>query len=114
MSDLVRFAAALEHARKKYPLMTIGTLATFLAIVTAEEEEEVGPTALAKRLNLPFTTVYRQCDQLADGIGGAGGMKLIKKSASGSDGRSREVSATVSGLMFMRDLRALLTDAPEV
>jgi DNA-binding MarR family transcriptional regulator len=113
MSDLDTFTRAVELARKRYPLMTVGTLGTFLHIVRADKGNELTPTAIAKRLGVPFTTIYRQCDQLCEGVRGQPGMKLVKKRETSTDGRARELVVTLEGLAFMQELRNVLDPEQE-
>lgn len=103
-----RFAAALEHSRQSYPLMTIGTLATFMAISRAQRSADVTPSQIAVMLDLPLTTIFRQCDQLTDGVRGKPGMGLIKKIPGSVDARERVLKVSLAGLQLLTDLAELL------
>lgn len=110
-----RFAAALEYTRRRYPLMTIGALATFVAISKASRSEDVTPSEIAGILDQPLTTIFRQCDQLSDGVRGKPGMGLIKKVPGSVDARERVLKVSLSGLKLLTDLSELLgTDHDEL
>lgn len=103
------FQFALEVVRKRHPLMTVGTLSTFFYIV---ERARLGPltaTDVADELELSTTTVFRQCDQLAEGVNGKNGMNLIKKVPHPEDARARVLALSFKGLQLSTDLKDLFT-----
>lgn len=103
-----RFAAAVEFTRQRYPQMTVGALATFLAVASRNKKSlPTTATDLASSLGLSVTTVFRQCDQLSDGVRGAPGMKLIKKMKGDGDSRENYLTVSIAGL-------ALLTGVLEI
>lgn len=112
-TEFNRFCYAVEHSRKRFPIMTIGTLSTFLAIAEYGRTEALTPSALAERLALSFTTVYRQCDQLSEGARGQPGLGLIKKIVRAEDARARVMVITLKGLAFHSELMDILqNDGP--
>lgn len=104
-----RFRHATEHVRKRFPQLTVGTLSTFLAIAELGRDGELTPSVLAERLNLPFTTVYRQVDQLCAGARGQPGLGLIEKVVKSGDGRARTMKITLRGLQLLTELRDILS-----
>lgn len=104
-----RFRHATEHVRKRFPQLTVGTLSTFLAVAELGRDGELTPTILAERLNLPFTTVYRQVDQLCTGARGQPGLGLVEKIVKLGDGRARTMRITLKGLQLLTELHDILS-----
>lgn len=107
------FQFALEVVRKRYPLMTVGTLSTFFYIVERSRSGPLTATDIADDLQLSSTTVFRQCDQLAEGVNGRNGMQLIKKGPHPDDARARALILSWSGLQLWTDLNDLFTPLSE-
>jgi len=105
--DALQFS--LAHTRSRYPLMTVGTLATFLMIANSWHGKLITPTELADRQGLPLTTVFRQCEQLSRGVAGRNAMGLIEKVPSPDDGRYRVLRPTLKGLQLLMELSDILT-----
>lgn len=104
-----RFAAAVEFVRQKHPQMTVGSLATFLAIATRNRESlPTTATHLAAHLGLPVTTIFRQCDQLSDGVRGASGMNLLMKKKREKDSRENSLSVSIDGLALITGILELI------
>lgn len=106
-----RFRYATEHVRKRFSQLTVGTLSTFLAIAELGSDGGLTPSILAERLSLPFTTVYRQVDQLCTGARGQLGLGLIEKIVKSGDGRARTMRITLKGLQLLTELHDILSSA---
>jgi DNA-binding MarR family transcriptional regulator len=104
-----RFVYAVEHARRRYPSMTLGAFATFLSIARHHRAERITATALGEELDLPLPTIFRQCNQLADGLPGKPGMGLIKKVGDADDARLRQLSLTLGGMGLVAEIASILS-----
>lgn len=101
----------LDHVRRRFPLMTVGTLSTFLFIGGRWRGEPTTPTEIAERKGIPLPTVFRQCDQLSRGVAGRNAMGLIEKVPSAKDGRARALRPTLKGIQLLIEINDILTPA---
>lgn len=104
-----RFSAAVEYTRRIYPQMTIGAFATFVTVASLRGRSLPSTaTTLAAQLGVPVTTIFRQCDQLSDGVRGAPGMKLLNKEQGEKDSRERALKITIDGLNLLTGIHDLI------
>ena len=106
-TEIERFMYALEFVRHRYPMMTLGALSTFLAVARVSPEGTT-PTELGQTLGMPLPTIFRQCTQLSDGSPGKPGMGLLKKTGNDTDGRSRKVRVSLTGLHLSNEINDIL------
>ncbi|WIJ26362.1 MarR family transcriptional regulator [Devosia sp. RR2S18] len=113
-TEFQRFVYVLELVRSRFPNMTLGGLATFLAIAQHKGGGGITATELGTQLNLPSPTIFRQCAQLSDGLPNQPGMRLVRKVGDDQDRRSRKLSLSLNGLSLLTDIsEALSSDLPD-
>ena len=108
-TEFERFVYALEYVRGRFPSMTLGAFATFLSIAKHSVKGGIAPTDLGEKLRQPLPTVFRQCNQLSEGLPGKPGMNLIKKVIDASDGRSKKMILTLKGLGVLTGISDILS-----
>lgn len=108
-SEFERFVYALEFVRRRFPSMTLGAFATFLWIAKRSPNGGIAPTELGERLKQPHPTIFRQCNQLADGLPGKPGMGLVRKVSNANDGRSKNLVLAMAGLELIAGVHDILS-----
>lgn len=108
-TEFERFVFALEWVRGRFPAMTLGAFATFLSVARTNRTGGITPTELAEKLRQPLPTIFRQCNQLADGLPGKPGMNLLKKVIDASDGRAKKLTLSLKGLGVLTGMQDILS-----
>jgi DNA-binding MarR family transcriptional regulator len=108
-TEFERFVYALEWVRGRFPAMTLGAFTTFLSIARNNRRGGITPTELAEQLRQPLPTIFRQCNQLSDGLPGKPGMNLIKKVIDASDGRAKKLTLSLKGLGVLTGMLDILS-----
>lgn len=108
-TEFERFVHAIEFVRRAYPSMTLGAFATFLSVANHGSKGGISPTELGERLEQPLPTIFRQCNQLSEGVPGKPGMNLLRKVDDAKDGRSKKLMISVGGLNLMSGVLDILS-----
>ncbi len=113
--ELERLAHTLDIIQHRYPLMTIGQLATLLRVglVPQKEGQYVSVTDIvAHSPGQKYPTVARQIDQLGEGTEKNPGLRLLEKESDPEDRRGRYVAISEQGKNLLYELDLIL--APDI
>jgi DNA-binding MarR family transcriptional regulator len=107
-----RLAAVLTHVRKRYPNMTVGTLACLVEIARnhrSNHEARRTLTEIADALDVSYPTFTRQTDHLGEGSGGRKGLGLIAKTLYPHTAKSKSIELTQEGMHLLLEIDGMLT-----
>jgi DNA-binding MarR family transcriptional regulator len=99
--DILR-QTMLALVRREGPDLSARQLGVFLTCYLETESQTV--RGLARKLNVPKPAITRTLDRLA-------GFDLVRRKADPLDRRSVLVQRTAAGMGFLRDIKAMLSEA---
>jgi len=106
--ELKPLEQALEAFSAIDPSMPVSMAVTLLRVAGSARQLATGETnlrAIAGSSGLPYSTLLRQVDALADGAGPrVKSLKLLEKGFNATDRRARAVRLTQDGMRFLDDL----------
>lgn len=111
-SELHRLETALARIRDLYPNMTVGTMATFLALAREQERNWDGRRPLkrvAEEMGINYPTLTRHVDVLGAGVASSGGLGLVEKRIDADSSlKERRVALTERGLSLLHEIQSVL------